>query len=376
MRILLCFVVGAIADAQTTDPDHIFVKPYVGRASAAPNSNVPMGILPVQYRAAYGFNRTPNQGQGQTIALVVAYDDPNVADDLAFYANYFHLTPCNFQKVKVGNPFEGGDWDLTASYDVEQACAIAPGANVLLVEATTDSLADLFNAIAVASSSPYNASVIVMSWGTPEFQGEQSFDSYLCNIVNGNGQPVTFVAATNWVVYPAASPCVVAAGQTVLTLSTVLPPAYPLQLDYGSESAWSRGGISAYESRPSWQNPACSGFSAVNRCLPDIAADAENLPVYDTYDQGGWREVDAPGLSAPAWGAFFTLVNSGRASQGKNTLNQAAADMYAIYYSSDYLTDFHDILTGDLAGPGYDLATGIGTYQADKLFSALVAAAD
>ncbi len=108
MRILLCFVVGAIADAQTTDPDHIFVKPYVGRASAAPNSNVPMGILPVQYRAAYGFNRTPNQGQGQTIALVVAYDDPNVADDLAFYANYFHLTPCNFQKVKVGNPFEGG----------------------------------------------------------------------------------------------------------------------------------------------------------------------------------------------------------------------------------------------------------------------------
>jgi subtilase family serine protease len=371
MPLLLAVVVPM--NAQAPDPRPIIARPSIQTAKLEANSNIPNGILPAQYKAAYGFNRIPNQGQGQTIALVDAYDDPNISSDLAFYANYFHLTPCNFQKVKVGNPAQGEDWDLVESWDVEQACAIAPQANIILVEANSDSLADLFQAVAVASAAPYNATVVSMSWMTDEFAGEQQFDSYLCNIVDGNGQPVTFVAANNFVKYPAASPCVVAAGQTTVTLSTVLPLASPLQLNYGSESAWGYGGISLYESQPSWQNPACSGFSATNRCLPDVAANAENVPVYDTYSYAGWVEVDAPGLSPPAWSAFFTLVNSGRAGQRKNTLSQAAADMYAIYYSSDYLTDFHDIVSGSGAGPGYDLATGIGSYQANALFSALVA---
>src|SRR5271168_4010129 len=54
------------------------------------------GILPTQFKAAYGFNQLPNLGQGMTIALVDAFDDPNITSDLAYYANYFHLQPCNF----------------------------------------------------------------------------------------------------------------------------------------------------------------------------------------------------------------------------------------------------------------------------------------
>jgi hypothetical protein len=223
MPLLLAVVVPM--NAQAPDPRPIIARPSIQTAKLEANSNIPNGILPAQYKAAYGFNRIPNQGQGQTIALVDAYDDPNISSDLAFYANYFHLTPCNFQKVKVGNPAQGEDWDLVESWDVEQACAIAPQANIILVEANTDSLADLFQAVAVASAAPYNAAVVSMSWMTDEFAGEQQFDSYLCNIVNGNGQPVTFVAASNSVKYPAASPCVVAAGQTTVTLSTVRAPA-------------------------------------------------------------------------------------------------------------------------------------------------------
>jgi len=107
-----------------------------------------------------------------------------------------------------------------------------------------------------------------MSWGAVEFFSETQLDSTFCNILNGNGQPVTFVAATGdrghgtW--YPAVSACVLAAGGTTLALSTPLPLPNPLQLNYGTETAWSgsSGGVSHWESQPAWQNAACATWSA------------------------------------------------------------------------------------------------------------------
>jgi subtilase family serine protease len=360
--------------AQVPDLHPIDARPTIQLANAPRNPNSPTGILPAQFKAAYGFNRIPNQGQGQTIALVDAYDDPTIASDLAFYATYFHLTPCNFQKVMVGNPAQGQGWDLQESLDVEQACALAPRANIILVEANSSSFADLLNAVAVASTAPYNATVISISWGSGEFSGEQQYDSYFCNVIAGKDQPVTFVASTNEASYPATSPCVIAAGGTTLILSTAAPPSNPLQLNYGTETAYGIGGISAFESQPPWQNPACSQFSTTGRCVPDIASDANpstGVPVYDTYSENGWVEVGGTSLSTPDWASFFTIVNSLRANQSKGTLSQAGPDLYAIYDSSNYHSHFHDITSGSGAGLGYDLATGIGSYQANDLAPAL-----
>jgi len=119
--------------------------------------------LPRSFKAAYGFNQINNQGQGQTIALVDAYDDPNIASDLAFYASYFHIAPCNFTKVKLGT-VTGQGWDLEESLDVQQACALAPQANIVLVEAASSNDTDLFTAVQVATAAPYNATVVSMSW--------------------------------------------------------------------------------------------------------------------------------------------------------------------------------------------------------------------
>lgn len=370
--------------AQAPDIQHMRAHPHIQIANAPVNPNNPTGILPYQYKAAYGFNQIPNQGQGMTIALVDAYDDPNVASDLAFYASYFHITPCNFQKVVVGNPQQGQGWDLEESLDVEQACMLAPQAEIILVEANSDSFADLFDAVAVASSAPYNASVVSMGWGGAEFSGELADDSYFCNIVNDIGQPVTFVASEGGSCgtpnYPATSSCVVAVGGTALSLSTTLPPPTPLTIIYGNETVFGGGGLSLYEAQPPWQNPACSQYSTTARCVPDVSADASptpGVPVYDTYSFGGWVAVG--GISVPTvdWASFFTLVNSLRASQGKSTLSQADPDLYTAYNSSSYLHDFHDITSGGgtpcQAVPGYDLATGIGTYQANHLYSPLVA---
>jgi len=77
-----------------------------------------------------------------TIALVDAYKDPNIASDLAFYASYFHIAPCNFQVVDLAT-VEGQGWDLEESLDVEQACVLAPQANIVLVEAASSNYSDL-----------------------------------------------------------------------------------------------------------------------------------------------------------------------------------------------------------------------------------------
>ena len=85
--------------------------------------------------------------------------------------------------------------------------------------------------------------------------------------------------------------------------------------------------------------------------------------------------------SSPDWGSFFTLVNSLRAAAGEPLISQGALDLYNAYYSSNYDNLFHDIISGTNGNcgldcdteVGYDLVTGIGSYQANTLYSALVA---
>jgi subtilase family serine protease len=372
--------------AQSPDLHHIYAKTPVRVSNIPQTPNNPTGTLPAQFKSAYGFNRIPNLGAGQTIALVDAYDDPNIASDVAAYASYFHYTPCHFQKAIVGSPLQGQGWDLEESLDVEQACALAPQANIVLVEANSNSFSDLLAAVQVAYTQ-YHATVVSMSWGGGEFSGEQQSDSYFCNITNEDGNPVTFFASTgdggHGTEYPSVSPCVIAVGGTVLALASSNTPASPTQLNYGSEQAWrdGSGGVSSEEAQSSWQNPACSTWSTTFRCVPDVASDAVDVPVYDTYSYNGWVAVDGTSISSPDWASFATLVNSARVTAGKPTLSQAAQDLYTIYYSGSYSTDFHDIISGNNgscgsqcnAAPGYDLTTGIGTYQANILFPALVA---
>ena len=381
--------------AQGPDLNHMHAYPPIRVADAPADPGTPKGILPVQFKAAYGFNRIPNLGQGQTIAIIDPYIDTHIEADLEYYLNYFHLEGCNLRQVPVGNPLPGAHgWDLEISLDVEQACALAPQATVILMEANSDSLADLLAAVQVATSAPYNATVVSMSWGYPEFQGELELDSYFCNISNANGA-VTFVAASGdsghqqVPFYPAASPCVIAVGGTTLVLSTALPLANPLAFDYGNETTWndSTGGISVFENGTSWQDGIFAGCGSEGmRCIPDISSHSNpnpGVPVYDTYGYGGWVQVGGTSIASPDWAAFFTLVNSMRAEADppKGTLSQAVQDLYAIYNSSAYLTDFHDITQGSnngncgaqcTPGPGYDLITGIGSYQANALATDLV----
>ena len=181
----------------------------------------PVGYAPSDIQTAYGFGNikfgsVTGDGAGQTIAIVDAYDDPkflnstdpNFANsDLAQFDAQFGLPdPPSFTKVNQSgqtSPLPGtdpagagnvnGNWEIEEALDIEWAHAIAPGANIILVEATTDSNNDLFAAVKTAASLP-GVSAVSMSWGVNEMASETTLDS---TFVTPQGhQGVTFLAAS------------------------------------------------------------------------------------------------------------------------------------------------------------------------------------
>ena len=202
----------------------------------------PTGYTPQQIQNAYGVNQikfsggtVAGNGAGQTIAIVDAYNDPNITSDLAKFDSEFGLfAPASFTVDNLGASTTNAGWALETSLDVEWAHAVAPKANIVLVEASSASLSSLFNAVIYARDQP-GVSVVSMSWGTTEFWGESAYDS-ICTTPAGH-TGVTFVAASGdsgaWdgPMYPSVSPKVLAVGGTSLTLAA--------GSTYGSETGWS-----------------------------------------------------------------------------------------------------------------------------------------
>ncbi len=341
-------------------------------------------MSPARTRHAYGFDLLSNQGAGQTIGIVDAYDDPNIESDLGVFNTTFGLPACTtsngcFRKVYAQGikPNTNAGWALEISLDVEWAHAIAPQAKILLVEAASNSFTNLLQAVDVAVQN--GASVVSMSWGGGEFSSETSFDSAHF-AVNG----VTFTASSgdsgNGVEYPAASSDVVAVGGTTLNTDN--------SGNYISETAWngSGGGQSAYEAEPLWQsNYPLPNDSKGARGVPDVAYDGDpntGFAVYDTvryFGQRGWFQVGGTSAGAPQWAALFAIANSLRVAASKGTLTSSGGAVYGVAGGSAYSSNFHDITSGTngncgtlcTASSGYDYVTGLGSPQANSIISAL-----
>ncbi len=188
----------------------------------AVSSTTPVGLTPAQVKTAYGFTGVSGDGTGQTIAVIDAYNDPNIVSDLAVFSSKFGLAPANIQVVNQSGgsalPASNSAWLLETSMDVEWAHAIAPGAKILLVEANSSGLGDLLAGVNYARAVP-GVSVVSMSWGSSEFPTETAFDSDFTTPAGHT--PVTFVAASGDAgspgLWPALSSNVLAVGGTSLT---------------------------------------------------------------------------------------------------------------------------------------------------------------
>jgi subtilase family serine protease len=315
---------------------------HVRPATATPS---PSALTPTQIRSAYGLPSTG--GAGTTIAIVDAYDDPNVLNDLTVFSTQYGLLPVNFVEHKMATTISvDTGWALETSLDVQWAHAIAPNAMILLVEAKSNSLGDLLAAVSYAKSQP-NVVAVSMSWGGSEFSTETSYDSYF------SSSGITFFASSGdsgaGVIWPASSPNVVAVGGTTLNLAS------------GSvvETGWSGsgGGISRYEPKPAYQTSF--GLSSSMRAVPDVSYDADpntGVPVYDSLGysgQYGWFQVGGTSAGAPQWAAIQAL---GLTASNNNFYQDAKSSAYASY--------FRDITSGSngySAGPGYDYVTGLGS---------------
>src|SRR6202521_1793099 len=221
--------------------DRMLGSAVVGRnVNQAATTYMPPALM----TAAYGINGV-GSGQGATVAIVDAYDAPNVAADLASFMSTWGIscpTPGwgTFTKVNQNGstaPLPGYDsgWEVETSMDTQWVRAIAPCANIVLVEANSNSDSDLRTAVSTAATL---GSVVSMSWGGSESVSQTSFDSFF--VKNG----VTFMASsgdTGGVVeWPSSSPNVIGVGGTDLNYSngTLV-----------SETAWSGsgGGCSSVE---------------------------------------------------------------------------------------------------------------------------------
>ena len=352
----------------------LFLRVRARDATGAPlvTNSTPTGYSPTQVKAYLGL---AGDGSGQTIAIVDAFDYADIAADLNTFSGTFGLplicgaanadpTDCfTFTKaMPQGQPLPNSGWALEIALDVEWAHVVAPKAAILLVEAKTNSNSNLLGGIDYAAQ--HGANVISNSWLSGEYSTETSDDGHcnlataICTAASGDsGNP------GGW---PAYDPYVVAVGGTTLILGS--------GGTVGGETAWSGsgGGISAYETRPPYQD---SVNANAHRGMPDVSYDADpntGFAVYDTvsyHGQSGWFQIGGTSAGAPQWAAIIAVGNQRRATNGDPPLTAANYYAHHAIYGVQSGADLFDVTSGSngscgsvcSAGAGYDFVTGLGS---------------
>lgn len=318
-------------------------------------STSPTGLSPDTIKSVYGFSTGATVRAGTTIAIVDAYDDPTAENDLNVFSSQYGLPACTtangcFTKVnQTGGtkyPRTNAGWALEISLDVQWAHAIAPGAKILLVEASSNSFANLLAAEDYAKA---HAQYVSNSWGASEFSGESSYDSHF-----SSSSASIFVSAGDAGLpaqYPSSSPNVISVGGTTLHFSDGT---------FTGETGWSSGGggCSAYETATAEQS-GFSGYAQVNcagkRATPDVSLDADPASGVSVYDstrynrQKGWFTVGGTSASSPMWAA-------------RSAVDGAVVNSDYVYGNS---ITYRDITSGNNGASclvGYDLCSGRGSW--------------
>ncbi|MCO5968536.1 S53 family peptidase [Actinoallomurus soli] len=341
------------------------------RADVAPQqgmlkSAAPPGIGPAALQSAYGLPAATG-GSGQTVAIVVAYDNPRAEADLATYRAQYGLPPCTgadgcLRKVDQngGTRLPAADigWGEEAALDLDMVSAACPNCRILLIEANEADMESL--GAGVNTAVRLGARYISNSYGGREDSSATRYDTaYFTH----PGVAITAASGDSGygTMYPATSPRVTAVGGTSLRSAG------------GSrgwaEVAWSGAGsgCSAFTAKPGRQRDA----GCARRTITDVSAVADpatGVAVYDTYGVGGWLVVGGTSASAPIIAAAYALA--GPPPEGSDPASFPYAHASAL----------HDVTSGSNgscapaylcnAGPGYDGPTGLGTPNGVTAFQA------
>jgi Ricin-type beta-trefoil lectin domain len=360
-----------------------------GARLAGPDASSTGGYTPQDLQGAYGLTAAAAKpGDGETVAVVDAFNDPNAASDLAQYRSKFGLPACTtasgcltimneYGGTKLPDSDSSGGWELEESLDLDMVSAICPGCSIVLLEADSASISDLATAERTASRVP-GVDAVSNSWGSgAEFIGENQFDP------DFYAPGVAIVAAGGddgyGTQYPAASPYVTAAGGTTLL---------------GSGSSWTQSawngvgsGCSSLEPKPSWQTEDDrSPDGCLNRTMDDVSADADPSPgvaVYDSVresDLGGvpdWTSVGGTSVATAIIAATYALADIVAGGPHRGLVTGTFPAAYP-YQATGGLTD----VTGGSNGTcesyrrylcngvtGYDGPTGLGSPAGTSAFT-------
>jgi len=336
----------------------------------------PEGYGPAQLRAAYGVASIValEPATTQTVGIVDAYSDPNLAADLAAYRGYFGLPACTVasgclrivgQTGSTRLPAASPAWGLETSLDAEMVSAMCPRCHIAVVEASSATFASL--GVAENEAVKLGAHVVSNSWGGTDSARDPSYDKTYFDHPG-----VAIVAATGdsgaaaGPIYPSSSPDVIAVGGTTLTAAAQTARGY-------TETAWGGGGsgCSAYEAMPAWQAAVPNAVTAcrTRRAVADVSAEANpatGVAVYDSFGYPGWYPgmIGGTSLAAPIISGLYGLAG--------NAPVAAADGAQGLYATASYtLPNLFDITSGSngtcsialacTASTGWDGPTGLGS---------------
>ncbi len=400
---------------------HSFVKPpTTAQCQAAAGISC---YAPFQYHNAYDLNALYSQGltgKGRTIVIVDAFGSPTIRHDLAKFDRDFGLpAPPSFRIIQPAgavpafDPTNGDQvgWAEETSLDVEWSHAVAPGANILLVETPISETEGVqgFPEIVAAENFVINhnlGDVISQSFGATEetFPTTQSLLNLRSAFKNAFAHNVTVLGssgdsgATDFTVnfdlythrvnsWPSSDPLVTSLGGTQLHLDAngnrLAPDNVWNDTALFGGAAASGGGKSHVFSRPAFQN-SVAGVVGAARGTPDISMSA-------AVDGGALVYLGFQGIGAPPGYFIFggTSESSPLFAGVVAIADQAAGKRLGylnntLYKLGSGAPGIPDITIGDNtvtfdqngqtftvpgfpARHGYDMSTGLGSVDAAKL---------
>ncbi len=375
-----CFAERKILVKKGTPGARAFT-PGAGATANAANPNAQTigpagGITPFDLATAYGFNSAAS-ASSQTVAIIDAFDDPTIESDLQTFDTQYGLATCTtangcFKKVNQSGapsplPATNTGWAGEIALDVESVHSVCQTCHILLVEATTNSFANLeaatneaatLHATEISNSyggqatpsstdlAAYNHPGTVVTVSTGD-DGWYAFDQFALGGGTNSGLPE----------FPSSANTVVAVGGTSLFLGQGgARQSESVWNDNGTKDYWEQnffqplgatgGGCSptiqaqGWQSHvPGWANTTCGKF----RLDADVSSDADYLTGIDTYDTtgaSGWSTIGGTSFSAPTIAAEFALAG------GAHGINYPSLTLYGHNGSSS----LYDVTVG---GNGY-----------------------
>ena len=384
---------------------------------------------PQDMRNQYDFNpeyKAGHTGTGQTIVIFDSFGSPTIRQDLTTFDSSYQIAPPPSFNIytpegNVTYPYQGASpsavaksknfqtqisWGYETTLDVEWAHAMAPGANIALVEtpvAETQGVQGLqnlqnaqkwaldnhigttwSNSYATTEQAFHNNAVIQRLNGFYRTAANDGISGFYATgdsgVANTDKQGTLFPYPT--VNFPTSSPDVIAVG------GTEIPAPQPALASYNPEAVWNDccgaggGGFSSVFGEPAYQSTSGIADPSGMRGVPDVSYNAaliSSILIYESFDPTvapGYTPIGGTSAATPQWAAIDAIAN-----QADGNLGFLTPRLYQIYANKPaYALAFHDItagnntwdgITGYSAGPGWDAATGLGTPDVHNLVTAL-----